>query len=151
MRDNYNCRLLCKPKGIGKPSYRWITGNFGDDLGMIVRTNDAGHGGGLFHEGQNLVRITKTRLTTEYEPGLASHDLAAAYEKFAPRDGAYEHERTWHDDNGHSHVRATFTGPSVTVPLVDGRLTLGTWQQIVLLDFDTRERQREIIVQVVGE
>ncbi|MCZ6794950.1 MAG: secondary thiamine-phosphate synthase enzyme YjbQ [Planctomycetota bacterium] len=98
-----------------------------------------------------VVGSTASISTTEYEPGLASHDLAAAYEKFAPRDGAYEHERTWHDDNGHSHVRATFTGPSVTVPLVDGRLTLGTWQQIVLLDFDTRERQREIIVQVVGE
>lgn len=89
--------------------------------------------------------------TTEYEPGLARHDLAAAFEKIAPADGRYEHEKTWHDDNGHSHVRASLLGPSLTVPLVEGRLTLGTWQQIVLLDFDTRSRDRTLVVQVMGE
>ena len=89
--------------------------------------------------------------TTEYEPGLADHDLAVAFEGIAPEDGTYVHEQTWHDDNGHSHVRATLLGPSITVPVVDGRLTLGTWQQIILIDFDTRPRRREIIVQTLGE
>ncbi len=89
--------------------------------------------------------------TTEYEPGLADHDLANAFEGIAPEGGTYIHEQTWHDDNGHSHVRATLLGPSITVPVVDGRLTLGTWQQIILIDFDTRPRRREIIVQTLGE
>jgi secondary thiamine-phosphate synthase enzyme len=89
--------------------------------------------------------------TTEFEPGLVNHDLKAFFEKIAPEDGVYRHEETWHDDNGHSHVRASMLGPSLTVPLVDGRLTLGTWQQIVLLDFDTRSRDRRIVVQVMGE
>ncbi len=89
--------------------------------------------------------------TTEYEPGLADHDLEKAFEGIAPQDGTYVHEQTWHDDNGHSHVRATLLGPSITVPVVEGRLTLGTWQQIILIDFDTRPRRREIIVQTLGE
>jgi len=88
--------------------------------------------------------------TTEFEPGLARTDLKALFERLAPEDGRYAHEETWHDDNGHSHVRASLLGPSLTIPLVDGRLTLGTWQQVVLLDFDTRPRQREIVVQVLG-
>jgi secondary thiamine-phosphate synthase enzyme len=89
--------------------------------------------------------------TTEYEPGLANHDIKAAFEKIAPENGRYEHEKTWHDDNGHSHVRAAILGPSLTVPVVDGRLTLGTWQQIILVDFDTRPRNRTIICQIMGE
>ena len=88
--------------------------------------------------------------TTEYEPGLVQRDLRVAFEKIAPEDGTYLHEQTWHDDNGHSHVRASLLGPSLTVPLIQGRLTLGTWQQIILIDFDTRPRNREIIVQVIG-
>ncbi len=89
--------------------------------------------------------------TTEYEPGLADHDLKAAFEKLAPEDGRYEHELTWHDDNGHAHVRASLLGPSLCVPIVDGRLTLGTWQQIILIDFDTRPRTRTIICQIMGD
>jgi secondary thiamine-phosphate synthase enzyme len=88
--------------------------------------------------------------TTEYEPGLVKRDLRVAFEKIAPEDGTYLHEQTWHDDNGHSHVRASLLGPSLTIPLIQGRLTLGTWQQIILIDFDTRPRNREIIVQVIG-
>ncbi len=88
--------------------------------------------------------------TTEFEPGLARTDFRNTLEKIAPEDGDYQHENTWHDDNGHSHIRAGLIGPSLTVPLVDGRLTLGTWQQIVLMDFDTRSRNREIVVQVMG-
>jgi len=88
--------------------------------------------------------------TTEYEPGLANYDLKAAFEKIAPEHGRYEHEETWHDDNGHAHVRASLLGPSLSVPIVAGRLTLGTWQQIILIDFDTRPRTRNIICQIIG-
>ncbi|MHC4659187.1 MAG: secondary thiamine-phosphate synthase enzyme YjbQ [Planctomycetota bacterium] len=89
--------------------------------------------------------------TTEYEPGLVNYDIEAAFEKIAPRNARYEHEETWHDDNGHAHVRATLLGPSLSVPVADGRLTLGTWQQIILVDFDTRPRTRTVICQIIGE
>ena len=98
-----------------------------------------------------VVGSTAGITTTEFEPGLVNHDLKAAFEGIAPEDGRYLHEETWHDDNGHSHVRASLLGPSLTVPFVDKRMKLGTWQQIVLLDFDTRRRSRRIVVQVVGE
>lgn len=97
------------------------------------------------------VGSTAAITTTEAEPGLLDHDLKAFYEKLAPEDAYYKHEETWHDDNGHAHVRASALGPSLTVPIADGRLTLGTWQQIVVIDFDTRARRREIVVQVLGE
>jgi len=89
--------------------------------------------------------------TTEYEPGLANYDIAAAFERIAPQRGRYEHEKTWHDDNGHSHVRAALLGPSLSVPVVDGQMMLGTWQQIILVDFDTRARTRTVICQIIGE
>ncbi len=89
--------------------------------------------------------------TTEYEPGLVNYDIAAVFEKIAPQNARYEHEETWHDDNGHSHVRAALLGPSLSVPIIDGRLTLGTWQQIILVDFDTRARTRTVICQIIGE
>ena len=89
--------------------------------------------------------------TLEFEPGLVNHDISAAMERLAPRDGRYVHEETWHDDNGHAHVRASLLGPSLTVPFTDRRLQLGTWQQIVLIDFDTRSRSRQFVVQVMGE
>ncbi len=88
--------------------------------------------------------------TIEYEPGLANYDMAALFEKIAPENGHYEHEKTWHDDNGHAHVRAGLLGPSLSVPIVDGELTLGTWQQVVLIDFDTRARTRTIICQIIS-
>jgi secondary thiamine-phosphate synthase enzyme len=89
--------------------------------------------------------------TTEFEPGLANYDIEAAFERIAPEVAHYEHEQTWHDDNGHAHVRAAILGPSLSVPVVDGRLTLGTWQQIILVDFDTRPRTRTVICQIIGE
>ena len=82
---------------------------------------------------------------------MCSSDLKAAFERIAPEDGRYEHENTWHDDNGHSHVRASLLGPSLSVPFVDGRMTLGTWQQIILIDFDTRSRTRTVVCQIMGE
>ncbi len=88
--------------------------------------------------------------TIEYEPNLVK-DLRDSLEIVAPTDKVYAHSRTWHDDNGSSHVRSSLMGPSITVPFVEGELTLGTWQQIVFCDFDTRSRRRELVVQLVGE
>lgn len=98
-----------------------------------------------------MVKGSTGALTTlEFEPGLVNHDIAAAMEKIAPRDGRYRHEETWHDDNGHSHVRASLVGPSLALPVADGSVPLGTWQQIVFVDFDTRPRQRTIHLSVIG-
>jgi secondary thiamine-phosphate synthase enzyme len=98
-----------------------------------------------------LVHGSTAAVTTlEYEPGLVNHDVAAAMERIAPRDARYEHEETWHDDNGHSHVRASTVGPSLALPITEGRVPLGTWQQIVLIDFDTRPRRRTLHLSVVG-
>jgi secondary thiamine-phosphate synthase enzyme len=88
--------------------------------------------------------------TIEYEPNLIE-DFKEALEVFAPSDKTYEHGKTWNDDNGSSHIRSTMMGPSFSVPVVDGELTLGTWQQIIFCDFDTRPRQRDIVLQAVGE
>jgi secondary thiamine-phosphate synthase enzyme len=87
--------------------------------------------------------------TMEFEPG-GVQDLKAALERLVPREGAYEHNRLNHDTNSHAHIRAAVVGPSETVPLRGGRLATGTWQQIVLVDFDDRPRQRTVIVQVVS-
>ena len=97
-----------------------------------------------------VVGSTAGLSTIEFEPG-AVWDLNQVFARLAPRDGEYRHHERWGDDNGSSHVRAALLGPSLTIPLVDGRLTLGTWQQIVLLEFDTRPRRREVVVQIVGE
>jgi secondary thiamine-phosphate synthase enzyme len=88
--------------------------------------------------------------TIEYEPGLLK-DLPNILERVAPKGLEYEHERRWHDGNGHSHVRASVIGPSLTVPFVNGRLTLGTWQQIVFLELDVHSRNRQLILQIIGE
>jgi len=88
--------------------------------------------------------------TIEYEPGLLQ-DLPAALERVAPKNVEYKHEEMWHDGNGHSHVRASIIGPSLVVPFKDGRLCLGTWQQIVLVELDIRPRSRNIILQILGE
>ena len=88
--------------------------------------------------------------TIEYEPGLKK-DIPVALERIAPSSVEYEHHKTWGDDNGRGHVRATILGPSLVVPFVDGKLTLGTWQQIVVINLDTRDRKREIVIQIMGE
>lgn len=87
--------------------------------------------------------------TVEFEPGLV-RDLKEAWETIAPERAEYHHHATWGDDNGSAHVRAAMLGPSLTVPFERGLLLLGTWQQIVLIDFDTRPRTREISVQVIS-
>jgi secondary thiamine-phosphate synthase enzyme len=88
--------------------------------------------------------------TVEFEPGLMK-DIPEALERIAPSDIPYAHHNTWHDDNGRSHVKATLIGPSLTVPFVEKKLILGTWQQIVFIELDTQNRERTIIVQVIGE
>lgn len=88
--------------------------------------------------------------TIEYEPGCVA-DLRSLFDRIAPPNADYAHERRWHDGNGHSHVRAALLGPSLAFPFADGEPTLGTWQQIVFVDFDNRRRRRELILQLVGE
>jgi len=93
---------------------------------------------------------TAALTTLEYEPGAVA-DLQNAIERLAPRDNPYAHDRRWGDGNGYAHVRAALLGPSLTIPVVNGSMHLGTWQQIVLCDFDNRPRNRKIMVQIYAE
>jgi secondary thiamine-phosphate synthase enzyme len=88
--------------------------------------------------------------TFEYEPGLI-RDLKEFYDKVAPSNVHYHHDDTWGDANGFSHVRATLTGPSLVIPFENGKLLLGTWQQVVLVEFDNRPRKRDVVMQIMGE
>ncbi|MGH9312811.1 MAG: secondary thiamine-phosphate synthase enzyme YjbQ [Vicinamibacterales bacterium] len=97
-----------------------------------------------------VVGSTAAVTTIEFEPGAVA-DLNRLFEKLAPRDGDYQHHLRWGDDNGSSHARAALLGPSLTVPFAQGRLLVGTWQQIMLLELDTRARKREVVFQIVGE
>lgn len=97
-----------------------------------------------------VVGSTAGVTTIEFEPGAVA-DLERAFEVVAPRDADYRHHLRWGDDNGSSHVRAAMLGPSLTVPFQNGDLAVGTWQQIVLVEFDTRPRTRDIVIQVMGE
>ncbi len=104
-------------------------------------------------EGQLLIFIngsTAAISTIEYEPGLL-RDLPEMMDKIAPMNQRYHHDDTWHDGNGYAHLRSTLTGVSLTVPVIDGQLILGTWQQIILIDFDNSPRQRRVILQFVGQ
>jgi secondary thiamine-phosphate synthase enzyme len=97
-----------------------------------------------------VVGSTAAVTTLEFESGVIA-DLARVCEQIAPRDGDYQHHLRWGDDNGSSHVRAAMLGPSVTIPVVDRALTLGTWQQLTLVELDTRPRSREVVIQLVGD
>lgn len=92
-----------------------------------------------------IVGSTAGLTTLEYETGLVKHDVPEALQRLIPDDVRYEHEATWNDDNGHSHIRAALIGPSLTIPWSDGRLLTGEYQQAVLIDFDTRPRRRVVI------
>ena len=105
------------------------------------------NGEGLLH--LFVVGSTAALTTLEFEPGLVKHDLPAVLQRLVPDDARYEHEATWNDDNGHSHVRSALVGPGLTVPFSNGKLLTGEYQQVVLLDFDTRPRRRKIIATVV--
>jgi secondary thiamine-phosphate synthase enzyme len=98
-----------------------------------------------------VVGSTAAITTMEYEPGLVT-DFPEMLERVAPKSGIeYEHQRRWHDGNGHSHVRASLVGPSLSIPFVGDELVLGEWQQVVLVEFDIRPRSRKVVVQIMGE
>jgi len=97
-----------------------------------------------------VVGSTAAITTIEFEPGAVA-DMNRVFDTLAPRDAHYDHHLRWGDDNGSSHVRAALLGPSLTVPFTAGRVVLGTWQQVVLVEFDTRPRSRQVVVQVIGE
>ncbi len=104
-------------------------------------------------EGMVLVFVpgsTATITTIEYEPGLVE-DIGAAMERLAPRNARYGHEERWHDGNGHSHVRSSIMGPGIVVPIGEGKLTIGTWQQIVFMELDNKPRNRKLVVKIMGE
>lgn len=119
------------------------------DITTIVEQKIAQSG---IQHGQVLTFIpgaTAGITTTEYEPGLIK-DLPEFFEKIIPSDKPYHHDQTWHDGNGFSHLRASLLKPSLVVPVQNGHLQLGTWQQIIVIDFDNRSRDRKIIIQVSG-
>lgn len=93
---------------------------------------------------------TSALTTIEYESGAVS-DLKRLFDEIVPQSREYAHNARWHDGNGHSHIRAALLGPSLTIPFVEGQLTLGTWQQVIYVDFDNKPRRRELILQMIGE
>jgi len=97
-----------------------------------------------------VIGSTAALTTIEYEPGLIKHDLPAILQKLIPDDARYEHEATWNDDNGHSHIRSALVGPGLSIPFSDGKLLTGEYQQVVLIDFDTRPRRRTIVATVIA-
>jgi secondary thiamine-phosphate synthase enzyme len=115
-----------------------------DGVSSIVQGTSAEQGTVTVFARGSTVAVT----TMEYEPG-GVRDLTALLERLVPSDAAYDHNRLNHDTNAHAHLRAAVIGPSETIPFVDRQLALGTWQQVVLIDFDDRPRQRTVVVQVV--
>ena len=93
---------------------------------------------------------TSALTTIEYENGAVS-DLKRLFDEIIPQNREYAHNARWHDGNGHSHIRASLLGPSLTIPFVEGQLTLGTWQQVIYVDFDNKPRRRELVLQMIGE
>jgi secondary thiamine-phosphate synthase enzyme len=120
--------------------------NITNEVHNFVSRNDC-------QEGQLLIFIdgsTAALSTIEYEPGLLK-DLPEFLDKIIPMDKRYHHDDTWHDGNGYAHLRSTLIGTSLTVPVLSGRVVLGTWQQIILIDFDNCARDRRVVLQFVGE
>lgn len=119
--------------------------NLSADLAKHVRPLK---GDGLIH--LFAVGSTCALTTIEFEPGLVKHDFNALMQKLIPDDARYDHELTWNDDNGHSHLRASLIGSDVTIPYSHGKLLTGEYQQVVLIDFDTQPRKRTVIATVIG-
>ncbi len=117
-----------------------------DQVSKIVKESKIENGAVIVF----VVGSTAAITIIEYEPGLQK-DFPEMLSRLVPKEIEYAHDNTWHDGNGHSHVRASLIGPSLAIPITEGRLTLGTWQQIVLVEMDTRPRERKIIIQVLGE
>ena len=125
----------------------------GEVIDVTAKVGEALAGSGLSDGVATVFVVGSTAAVTtmEYEPGLVK-DFPAMLERAAPKEGVeYEHQRRWHDGNGHSHVRASLVGPSLSIPFVGGELVLGQWQQVVLVEFDVRPRTRNMVVQFVGE
>lgn len=120
--------------------------NITQDVSKVVKENKISNGIATVFVPGSTAAVT----TIEYEPGLLK-DFPDMLERIAPKEINYEHENMWHDGNGHSHVRASLLGPSLIVPFTNKQLTLGTWQQIVLIELDTRSRDRSLVVQIIGE
>ncbi len=138
--DNPLQRFTIQVETAGNVAVVDLTGEIADR----VKKTPAAKAGGVVH--LFVVGSTAALSTMEFEPGLANHDLRRVLQELIPDDARYEHESTWNDDNGHSHIRSTLIGPGLTVPFAPGgELLTGAWQQIVLIDFDTRPRMRTII------
>jgi secondary thiamine-phosphate synthase enzyme len=137
---------------IATVRHQVATSGQGDAHDMTSRVADAIADSGLTSGIVTVFVVGSTAAITtiEFEPGAVA-DLNRLFETIAPRRGEYRHHVRWGDDNGSSHVRAALLGPSVTVPFTAGRLALGTWQQMMLLELDTRPRRREVVIQVLGE
>jgi len=116
------------------------------DISSLIRNNGFENGNLTVFVSGSTAGVT----TIEYEPGLKK-DFPEMLDKVAPAGVRYHHDDTWGDRNGHAHLRAALIGPSLTVPFRDGKMLLGTWQQVVVVDFDARPRQRKIVVQIMGE
>ena len=130
---------------------RFTTEGDGDVIDLTAGVRSVVHSSGAM-DGTVSVFVpgsTAAVTTMEFEPG-GVHDLKAALERLVPREGEYEHNRLNHDTNSHAHIRAAIVGASETIPLREGRLGTGTWQQIVLVDFDDSPRQRTVVVQIVS-
>jgi secondary thiamine-phosphate synthase enzyme len=133
-------------------SIRLQTTEEGDMLDVTHKTQQVVQEAGL-KDGIVVLFVpgsTGALTTIEYEPGLLQ-DFPDALERLAPKNIQYEHETRWHDGNGHSHIRASLLGPSLTVPFSNGRLTLGQWQQIAFVELDVRPRSRELLLRLMGE
>ena len=124
-----------------------------DDIIDITDQTSKGIEGSKMKNGVVTIFVsgsTAALSTIEYEPGLLS-DFPKMLERVAPKNIDYGHEKLWHDGNGHSHVKASLVGPSLTVPFCNGQMMLGTWQQIVLVELDTRSRDRSLVLQIIGK
>ena len=123
-----------------------------DLIDITSRVKEALKGSGLKKGSLTVFVVGSTAAITtfEYEPGLIK-DLRELYEKIIPKEKHYVHDETWGDANGFSHLRASLLGPSITIPFEKGELALGTWQQVVLAEFDNRPRKREVVLQFLGE
>jgi secondary thiamine-phosphate synthase enzyme len=139
------------PMNIETHSFSVRTKGNSDIINITEQVEEELNKSGL-NEGNALVFIggsTAGITTIEYEPGLR-RDYPQFWEKIIPSNINYQHNNTWHDGNGHAHLRASLQGASFNVPFSNGKLLLGTWQQIILIDFDNRSRSREVIVQLTG-
>ena len=125
------------------------TRGFNDIVDITPQISRASEGGSVTNGVASVFVVGSTAAlsTIEYEPGALA-DLKAALDRIAPMDATYQHNEAWHDGNGYAHLRAALMKPSLSIPIVGGRLVLGTWQQVILLDFDNRPRKRTIHVQL---